>query len=122
MDERQLARILALGRAAIGTAAVVAPGFVGNRWIGPAGDDAGVKVITRAFGVRDAVLGIGLHQALSDGRPAGSWVQAGMASDAVDAVATLVALHRIGWKRGLPVLAVAVSATVLGARLSSTVD
>jgi hypothetical protein len=122
MDERQLARILGLTRAAVGLTAIVAPGFFAKRWIGPTGDDAGAKVITRAFGVRDAVLGIGLHQALSDGRPAGSWVQAGVASDAVDAVSTLVALRRIGWKTGLPVAAVAVSATVLGARLSSSVD
>jgi hypothetical protein len=122
MDERQLARILALARAAVGVTAVIAPGMVGNRWIGSAGDDPGVKVITRAFGVRDAALGIGLHQALSDGRPAAPWVQAGMASDAIDAVSTLVALRSIGWKKGLPVLAVAVSATVLGARIGSSVD
>src|SRR5690606_29479242 len=110
------------GRVAIGTSIALLPGWSGGRWIGDVAREPAVKVALRAFGARDAAIGIGLWRALDEGRPARPWVEAGMLSDAVDAAATLVAIRHVGVRRALPVLAVAVGATVAGARLAPRVD
>jgi hypothetical protein len=122
MDDRQIARFIAISRIAIGAALLALPGVAGDRWIGPAAKDPPVKVMIRGLGIRDAALGAGAYQALAAGRDVRPWLQAGMASDAVDAVAGLLAFRRIGAKRALPAIAVATGAALIGARLSSTID
>lgn len=122
MDERQVTRFLGYGRVVIGTALVLAPGWAGGRWFGPAASEPAVKAAVRALGVRDAVLGAGAVHALDTGRPVQTWVQAGAVSDVVDAVATLLAIRQIGARRAIPAIAVAGTAAVLGARIANNVD
>jgi hypothetical protein len=122
MDERQIARFLALGRVVIGAGLTALPGTVGSTWIGPVAHQPGAKVAIRALGVRDAAMGLGTHRALVEGDPVGPWLQAGVVSDAVDAAATLVAFRRIGARRAIPALALALGAAALGARIAGSVD
>ena len=107
MDHRQIVRTLAVGRVAVGATLTLFPAFGGGRWIGSVAGDPAVKVITRAFGVRDLALGLGTLQALNGGGSAKSWVGLSAVADAVDAAATVLGLRAIGPAKALPVLAVA---------------
>lgn len=122
MDYRQLVRGLNTGRVVVGAAALVAPGFAGRRWVGDAARLPEVKVITRAFGVRDLALGLGTLQALDADAPAEPWVTLGVLSDAVDLAATLLAIRTLGLKRALPVMVVAAGAAAAGYAARPQVD
>jgi len=122
MDYRQLVRALAIGRIAVGASLVVAPGTAGTRWIGDAARRPEVKVVARAFGVRDLAFGIGTLQALDTDAPARSWVTLGMVSDLVDLAATTVALRALGARRALPIMLVAAGATAAGYLARDEVD
>lgn len=113
VDHRQLLRLMAAGRIAVGAALTVAPGVSGRAWIGAAATDPPVKVMTRAMGIRDLALGLGTLRAIEDGQPLRPWAVLGAMSDAVDAAATLLALRRLG-PGALPVLATATVAAVAG--------
>ena len=91
MDPRDLARSQARGRVAIGAALVLAPGLAGRMWIGEDAARRAVKVFTRALGVRDLAIGLGVLLALERGAPVRGWLEAGTLSDAVDVAATLLA-------------------------------
>jgi hypothetical protein len=122
MDDRQLARALALFRIAIGAALLLAPGKAGERWIGPTAEDPAAKMMIRGLGIRDAALGFGTYQALATGGEVRTWLQGCVASDAVDAVACVLGFRRIGAVRALPAIAIAAGAAAVGARLASTID
>lgn len=122
MDDRQIARSVALSRIAIGMALLLAPARAGERWIGPTAHDPATKMMIRGLGIRDAALGAGTYQALANGDSVRPWLQAGIASDAVDAAAALLGFRHIGALRALPTIAVAAGAAVVGARLASTID
>ena len=91
MDPKQLAQGMAVGRVALGLGFVLMPRLLGRLWVGRTADDGGVKMLIRAIGVRDLVLGAGILLALGEGRPARGWVQAAAASDAVDCAAAFAA-------------------------------
>jgi len=122
MDERQITRMMALGRVVVGVSLTVLPGTVGRAWFGPVAQEPGTKVAIRALGVRDAALGLGTHRALVEGEPVAGWLRASVISDVVDAGATVLAIRHIGVRRALPILAVATTAAVLGARFVDSVD
>jgi hypothetical protein len=122
MDYRQLLRALSFGRIGVGTALLVAPGAAGRRWIGDAARLPEVKVIARAFGVRDLALGIGTLQALDAEASPRTWVSMGVLSDAADLVATTLAIRRLGLRRALPVMVVAAGAATLGYLAQDQVD
>lgn len=122
MDARQLARILNGGRIVVGATAVIAPGFLGRRWFADESTPPGASVAIRAFGGRDLALGLGTVQALDAGEPAARWLQMGVVSDAIDAVATVVALRHIGARRAIPVLLTAVGAAAAGSVMAGQVD
>jgi hypothetical protein len=122
MDERQIARYLALSRIAIGAALLAAPGRAGERWIGPTAHDPAAKMMIRGLGIRDLALGAGAYQALASGGQVRPWLQGAVASDAIDAAAAVIGLRRIGAMRALPTIAVAAGAAALGARLASSID
>ena len=109
---REGAERLALGRAAFGVGALLAPRLVGRAWIGSSGSAADVAVITRAFGVRDFALGYGAYKALTEKQGERGWIEAGIACDAVDAIGTLLSPLPMG--KRLPLAAVALSAVVAG--------
>jgi hypothetical protein len=84
-------------RAAVGIALVVAPGAP-MRWSGweePAGADL---LLMRTIGIRDLVLGLGTVAAArsSDVRDIRRWTATALASDSLDAVASLASVRSIG--------------------------
>ncbi len=93
--ERDLIRAIALTRIAAGGAFVLLPGLAGRVWIGADAGSSTVKVLSRALGVRDALLGVGMLQALAVDEPVGGWLLMGATADSTDALATLAARSRL---------------------------
>jgi hypothetical protein len=89
---RQAAQAIAWARVAIGGTALVAPLAAVRPWVGDSVDTPSIKLLARTLGGRDLALGIGTLRALSrsddEARP---WVALAGVSDAVDALATVVA-------------------------------
>ncbi len=108
MTARDVARAQAAARVAVGAVLVAAPELVGVPWIGRDARRPASHVYSAGLGVRDAALGAGVLAAASAGAPARPWVLAGMASDAVDLVAT--------WRnrRSLPALGVVATVAFAG--------
>ena len=73
MEPRELALLHACGRIAVGAAFVLFPGLAGRRWIGADAARRQVKVLARAFGVRDLAIGLGVVIALDRGAPVRGW-------------------------------------------------
>jgi hypothetical protein len=122
MEPRTIARLIALGRVAIGATLIAAPEAVGERWLGRAGRSRGTQVVLMAVGARDLALGLGAAWALGGGEPARAWLLAGVAVDATDLVATF--RHRdavpVPARAGVAVLAG--GAAALGLWLQSELD
>jgi hypothetical protein len=122
MDARTLAKTNGIGRALLGASMVVAPTITGRLWIGDDGEGPATKVLGRALGIRDVVIGAGLIQALDARAPTRGWIAAAAAADAIDAGATL-----LNW-RDLPpvgralVLALAAGSAVQMGVLAATAD
>ena len=83
--------MLAAARVAIGVLAVVAPGPAGAMLFGGNANSPALRLVTRSFGARDIVLGLGTLRALDQDVDAAGWARASAASDGADAVAALVA-------------------------------
>lgn len=115
MDHRQLVRMLAAGRVVVGGMLTIAPGQVGKLWVGEGAGSPAAKLALRATGIRDLALGAGTLNALATGEPPRPWVLLSLASDAVDVVATALAVKQIPWSRAVPAIAVASAAAVVGA-------
>jgi hypothetical protein len=122
VDLRQLVRVLALLRIAIGAVLLLAPGPAGARWIGEPARDRRVKVALRGLGARDLALGVGAYQALERGAPLRGWVQAAAVADTSDAASGLLALRQLGPARALATLASAGGAAAVGWAAASQVD
>ena len=122
MNDRDLARGLAAGRAGVGVALMLAPSAAARGWLGPSSSLGPVKVLIRAFGARDLALGLGLLRALESGDPVRPWLRAGAGADAVDALATLAAFRQLPKLGRLGILAVAAGAAVTGLRLADALD
>lgn len=89
MDERGIVRAVALGRVAVGVAALAAPEPAMRLFVGRDARRPAVQLVTRGLGVRDLALGAGALVALQTGEPARRWILAGAAADAGDAFASL---------------------------------
>ena len=102
------------GRIAIGLAFVADPARAGERWVGQgvAGADGGV--LGRAFGVRDFALGAATLAAQGRGDGYRTLLALGVACDAVDFAATLMAGDRIPPRARQVTAAVAAGAAVNG--------
>src|SRR6056297_1881126 len=122
MDHRQIARILAAGRVAIGLSLLVAPGAVGRGWLGDVAGDRRVRMALRGLGARDLALGAGTLHALDQGVPARSWVALAALGDAADAVGATLAWPALGSRRVVMTLLTACPAAVLGAVAASELD
>lgn len=101
MEPRDVARLHALGRIAVGAALTAAPERSGRAWVGELGRRPGAGVLTTGLGARDLAIGAGIASALRRGYGANPWMRAGVLADTADLVATLRA------RRHLPPLAVA---------------
>lgn len=112
MDPKVLATVMGVVRSGVGGALVVAPGWAGRIWIGPDADGPATKVLARALGARDVVLGAGMLAAAAagDSERSGRLLQLGVAADAADVAATIIAARHLEGRRGvvMPVIAGAV--------------
>ena len=122
MEPRDLAPAHARGRMLVGAAFVIAPGLAGRLWIGADAAQGSVKVLARAFGVRDLALGLGVVIALDRGTPVRGWIEAGVLSDAVDFCASLLAGDSIPPDVRRGALALGASSALIGAALSRRLD
>ncbi len=120
---RTTARLVAWGRVGVGTAAVLTPSLVARPWVGDVGDDVPARLLARAMGGRDLVLGIGTLRGLSvsdaEGRP---WVALGGVADLVDAVATLVSFGHLPRRARWAYLAIALGASIASTRAAIALD
>jgi hypothetical protein len=96
VSPRDAARALNAGRIALGLSLVLAPRLTARTWIGDDAERPGTRVVLRAHGIRDALLGaLALHTV--DAPQVGPRYQATLAVvDAVDFAATVAA------RRSLP--------------------
>ena len=67
MDEREMARWLAVARVNVGAGLFLFPGLAAATWVGRDAKTAGVRTLSRGFGMRDAIIGAGLFRALENG-------------------------------------------------------
>jgi hypothetical protein len=122
VDERELALNHARGRIAVGAAFVLLPGLAGRMWIGSPAAERPVKVLARAFGVRDLALGLGVAIALDRGAPVRGWIEAGVLSDAIDTCASLLAGSSIPSAIRWPCVALGAGSAAAGAYLAPRFD
>jgi hypothetical protein len=122
MQARHLALAHARGRMLVGAAFVLAPGLAGRLWIGGDAKLRSVKVLARAFGVRDLALGLGVAIALDRGAPVRGWIEGGVLSDSVDVIATLLAGDSIPPDVRRGALALGAGSAVLGGVLARALD
>ena len=118
MEARELVLWHARGRQLVGAAFVLAPGLAGRAWIGSDARRRPVKVLARAFGVRDLAIGLGTVIALDRGTPVRGWIEAGVLSDLIDTVASLLAGSSIPPAIRWPCVALGAGSAALGAMLA----
>ena len=121
MDEREMARALAIARVGVGAGLFLTPSLGGAMWVGRESKSAGVRTFARGFGVRDAIIGAGLFRALENGDKdeIRRWLLFGVAADGADLVGTLANWRRLPPVRRTLVLAAIVGFGGLGAWLAS---
>jgi hypothetical protein len=122
MEPRELALMHARGRIAVGAAFVLFPGLAGRMWIGSDAARRPVKVLARAFGVRDLAIGLGVVIALDRGAPVRGWIEAGALSDVVDTCASLLAGGSIPAAIRWPCVALGAGSAATGASLARHFD
>lgn len=113
MDDRFIAKQIAIGRIIFGLMMLVAPRLVLRR---SAPDAPGPAVwIGRIFGIRDVALGAGTLSALSADDPgAARWVAVSAAADVADAATAVGWRNELGREGMIGTLALAIPAAALG--------
>lgn len=124
MDPRTFATVMGTIRSGVGASLVVAPGWAGRIWVGPDADGPGTKVMARALGARDVVLGSAILAAgrSSDPATAARYIRHGIAADVADVVATGLAFRHLEGKRRLLMPLVAAAVGALGAAATRAED
>ena len=102
----------------VGAAFVLAPALAGRMWIAGDARRRPVRVLARAFGVRDFALGLGVALALDRGAPVRGWIEGGVLSDAVDTCASLLAGGSIPPAVRWPCVALGAGSTAAGVLLA----
>jgi hypothetical protein len=122
MEPRDLAIAQARGRIAVGLAFVLAPSLAGRLWVGREAARPGARVLGRAFGVRDLVLGLGVVIALDRGAPVRGWLEASALADAGDFAAGFLDSDALPQLVRPGVLALGAGSSALAAWLARALD
>ena len=115
MRARELARFTAACRIAIGSGFVAHPGLAMRPWLGRDAGRPAVRLLARALGARDLVLGVGTLAALEDRPSLRRWLRAALVADAADFLVTLLERRHLPSGGRELVLAIAAGAVALGA-------
>jgi hypothetical protein len=115
MDQRQIVRMIAVGRVALGVFALAMPRVTSSLMFGARVSRGPLTMATRMLGARDLVLGLGTLRALDRDADPATWAKASAGADAGDAIAALLVLRAIPTSRALPTVAVAGAAAALNA-------
>lgn len=100
---------------AIGAALVTVPQLVTRAWAGEAGATPGGRLLGRALGARDLVLGVGVLDALGKGDPsARNWIRASALADTTDAVATALSFRHLPKRSRVAIILLAAGAAATG--------
>ena len=75
-------------RTAVGIGLLASP-TAARAWLGPDADEGAGRVAVQAFGVRDALVGLGQLYSLRKGYRVRHWFQLALAFELTDALATL---------------------------------
>ena len=88
---RTLTGLFALGRLAFGAGLLARPDRLASGWVGDDARRGGVKILTRAVGVRDVALSLGTLATLSEPAALRPWLAAAVLADVGDTASTLAA-------------------------------
>jgi hypothetical protein len=122
MEPRDIAIAQARGRIAVGAAFVLAPGLAGRTWVGRDASRPSAKLLSRAFGVRDLALGLGVVIAIDRGAPVRGWLEGSALSDAVDFCASLLGGDVVPRATRPGVLALGAGSAAVAAWLARALD
>ena len=122
MEDRELARLLGLGRTVLGMTMVLMPRKAVRGYMGQDNPSFAAQMAIRGLGARDIALGTGLLVALEDDGDVDRWLEAGAIADAGDLLATLANFRELPTWRRMLWLITAGSATFLGLKLAGSLD
>lgn len=109
---------LGLGRLALGAALLLVPHrLVGPLWFGPEARRRTNSAASRAIGIRDVILGLGIAEAAVKGRPLTRWIVIGGVTDALDTGVMLAGGPTVPARSRVVVTAVVGGASALQALL-----
>jgi hypothetical protein len=122
MDDREMARWLAVARVVIGLAALVAPSTVLRFVVGAdAARRPAAKYLGRIVAGRDIVVGAATFTAYREEKQLGRWCRYGMVIDSVDALSTLAAYRFLPRRRRLVALLASAGSAAGSGYLSSRI-
>jgi hypothetical protein len=122
VNPREIARLLSVGRIAIGVGLVTAPRFWAPVWVGREGLSPAAKLFARALGARDIALGSGALLAMSYNAPVRGWIEGAMLADLADVVATYLQGEEVPRLSRPLVYAIGGGAFLAGAAIAPAVD
>lgn len=122
IEDREIARLIGLGRTVVGITMVVAPRKAVRGYVGRDDSSFAAPMMIRGLGARDIALGTGLLIALEDDGDVARWLEAGAIADAGDFLATLANFREMPTWRRLMWLATAGGATFMGLKLAGALD
>jgi hypothetical protein len=122
LEDRDVARLLGLGRVVFGAAALVAPRSVTRIWTGEQEGSTTLPMAVRGMGARDLAIGMGTLVALENDGPVTRWLEAGAVADAADAFSTLASWRQLPGIRRLGLLALEVAAAWVALDIASSLD
>lgn len=122
IDNKDLARMLSLGRIVIGFGAMLAPRRFGRAWTGDTTEETASAMAVRGVGARDVALGIGTLMALEGDGPVRGWLEAQAFADASDAFSTLSNFGDLPIMRRWILLVTEVGAAYVGVKLANELD
>jgi hypothetical protein len=118
MTPRDLARALGFSRIAFGAGLLVAPRASAGLFLGVDGMTPGATVISRAAGIRDAILGGMILHTVDHPQVGRRWLFACAACDLVDGLAAVAARDGLPRVRGAAFAALGLSAAVMHAAVA----